>query len=367
MGQTLLGTAPSAQFSTQPTILPQQQDLLSQLSTLLSTGQNPAGVQAYGGQFAAPLQNIQNSSLQGLENIANQVPTAPTGQQTNATGDAFNTLTKSLNYQAPQIDATKAFQSGVVEPMTDDFLQRILPSISGKYGASAGGAYSSDAQKARGQAGTDLERTLSQAGSTFAYNAAQSNQSADVASNAARLSALGQTPSIAGLPGALQSLDIGNLMQTLSAGSVPYNQAQTQVSGQYQDFLNQQAQRQSYLSDYLGGFGSSTVSTNGVGSGGSTGLIQALLGNAGLGAAAGKYVLSDERVKENFERVGDVEGLPLYRFNYKDDATKTRVIGVKAQEAEKRVPSAVIRLPDRARTRAVDYAALIEGLMKEAA
>jgi len=62
--------------------------------------------------------------------------------------------------------------------------------------------------------------------------------------------------------------------------------------------------------------------------------------NAGaqIGSA---YLMSDARMKENIERIGEENGYPTYRFNYKHDPDKT-YIGVMAQDIEKVKPEAII-------------------------
>ncbi len=79
----LTGSAPKATFSTQPTIAPSQNQLLNDLVGLLETGVTPAGVQSYGGTFAAPLSPVQNRSLAALEQEALAGATAGFEQQKN--------------------------------------------------------------------------------------------------------------------------------------------------------------------------------------------------------------------------------------------------------------------------------------------
>lgn len=60
-----------------------------------------------------------------------------------------------------------------------------------------------------------------------------------------------------------------------------------------------------------------------------------------------KGILSDERAKKNIEPIGTIEGHKVYSYDYKgkfDDGQKH--IGVMAQEAEKKDPSAVMTGPD---------------------
>jgi hypothetical protein len=68
----------------------------------------------------------------------------------------------------------------------------------------------------------------------------------------------------------------------------------------------------------------------------------------GLGAtAAGAYMASDERVKENITQIGeDHAGMPIYRYNYVGEDPANVQIGYIAQEVEKTHPEAVATGPD---------------------
>lgn len=369
MGSSLTGSAPKASFSTQPTILPAQQDLMNMLVGILQTGDPVRGVQHYGGTYAAPLNSLQTTSLAGLEQIAGGGTTPqPTAQQTGAMDQSFNALNSALDYQAPQIDSTAAFQSGVVDPLTKAFETSILPAISGQYAGSAGGAYSSGRQQASQQAGANLTDTLASQGSRFAYDAASANQTAELQANQQRLAALGLAPAITGMPTALDtalqgitSTQIQQLLATLGAGAVPYGVAQTQVAGEYGEFTRQQQEEQQIIADFIAAMGAPTVNTLGVGSGGSSGILPGLF--QGAGSALGGW-LSDERVKEDIEQVGEVDGFPLYKFKYIGDPT--RRIGLMAQDVEKRLPSAVGRVPGTG-IKTVNYGTVLEHVLSEAA
>lgn len=82
---------------------------------------------------------------------------------------------------------------------------------------------------------------------------------------------------------------------------------------------------------------------------------QSLLG--GLFGLGGSLIMaSDERLKEDIQPVGSLEGHKLYAYTYKADPTKTPQIGVMAQEVEKKRPDAVLK--DNKGMRAVDYGKL---------
>lgn len=76
--------------------------------------------------------------------------------------------------------------------------------------------------------------------------------------------------------------------------------------------------------------------------------------------ASGIFTISDRRLKENVQQVGDLFGvLPIYEYNYLGDAR--RHVGVMAQDAERVAPAAVIEFGARHR-KAVNYQRLIEAL-----
>jgi hypothetical protein len=69
------------------------------------------------------------------------------------------------------------------------------------------------------------------------------------------------------------------------------------------------------------------------------GIIKGLFG---LGNAS--IMASDERLKENIEPVGaEVEGMPVYEYNYKADPS-TRHVGIMAQDALKKRPDVVVKM-----------------------
>jgi hypothetical protein len=307
------------------------------------------------------------------------------------------------------------------------FLSRTLPGIAGKYGQSAGGAFSSDALHARQQAGTDLERTLAQEGSKYALGAATANQAADLeaarsnqsaglaasqsnlsallstllgnqsdaervgianAGNAltagttnlgagfstqdAILRALNITPSVSTTGITESGGMIDNLLRTLSGGAVPQATQQTELTGRYQDFLNQifreHATGGSHRSRHWPNTGDAICGewrVNGHCAGITLKVLerQMLPGSTGIGSLLA--LLSDRRAKTDVELVGEVDGFPLYRYVYKDDPDKVVNIGLMAQDVEKRKPHAVGRTPEGLKT--VNYAAALEDVLKRAA
>jgi hypothetical protein len=186
------------------------------------------------------------------------------------------------------------------------------------------------------------------------------------------LRALGITPSVSSTGITESGGIIDNLLRTLSGGAVPQATEQTELTGQYQDFLNQINQGNTRRADLIGLGTGRTQETQSVASGGSTGVVPGLLQGLGTTNAAGNSgiasllaLLSDRRAKTDVELVGEVDGFPLYRYVYKDDPDKVVNIGLMAQDVEKRKPHAVGRTPEGLKT--VNYAAALEDVLKRAA
>jgi len=335
----LFGSGPKTSTSTAPTINPLQAGLLSNLSQLLTSGQQPAGVQAYTGQFAAPQTAGQQQVVQQLLDTASGVGTGTGGATTLAQNlpalvQAASSFRApqiasapqiNFNPQTPTIDPTAAFEQGVVKPVTSNFLQTVVPSLNAGAGRSAGGIYSSDLQGATDQALTNLNETLTGAGAQYALGAAQANQGAQLTTNqlleqiaganqGAQLStnalntaselqgqgldlaALGLGPSAISSSYAPASNTAGILESLFPTISTPQQTEQTQLAGQYQDFLNQITQGMQ-LRQLLGSAGTTpTQQTNTTVTPAQQGLIPSLLSsfaaNQGVGNALGSFLFS---------------------------------------------------------------------------
>jgi len=351
------GSAPSVSTSTQPTTNATQGGIQSLLANLLTTGTPPAGIQAYTGSFAAPL----TSGETGIVNSAvGATPSGVTPAQVTGGADLASILPALLNYKAPQvsapttsgaapitggapvtaqqIDPSAAFQTGVVAPTTANFLQTVVPAITGGAGRSAGGAYSSDTAKAEGLAASNLNTTLAGEGAQYALGAQEANQNANLTANLANLTAAnniamanqgtqeqtsladlssilgtnnlnvnsaltGQSDVLAGVgeaPTAISGPDLGpaslasTLGPLLNIAQLPQQTQQVQTTGQYQDFLNQIAQGQT-LAQLMAAFSTTpTQQTTSVVNPGQPSILGGLLGGIGstAGAAAGKALFN---------------------------------------------------------------------------
>jgi hypothetical protein len=127
---------------------------------------------------------------------------------------------------------------------------------------------------------------------------------------------------------------IGASGQAVSAAMTPqqlYNQYASVIFG---------TPAASYSPDFRGTQGGTTT-------GNQSSYNMGLNFGSGLGGAVlGSMLLSDRRVKENIERIGTREGVPVYKFNYVWDKTPRR--GTMAQDLlrDPRYAHAVSRNPD---------------------
>jgi len=325
---------------------------------------------------------------------------------------------QTTDYTAPQIDPSfysDAFQKGVVQPLTSNFEQQILPALKGAAGQSAGGIYSSDASRGTQLAASNLDQQLAAAGSQYALGGAVANQAAQLqtqqlvqAARAGNVQAQQQLQQLqaqtgltdaqlaqqageynvgAGLAGAgVRAGAVGQVPQALitpyvqpatTAGliegafptlSTPQLTEQQRVQAQYADYQSQIQQTMDRIRAALGGGTATTIQPQTAVLPGQTGLLPSLVGAAGsaagsfagspAGSAAIASLFSDRRLKTDIQTVGRNErlGLPVYTFRYKTDPEGIRRIGYMADEVEAKYPWAAAE--DQDGIKYVSYGAL---------
>lgn len=121
------------------------------------------------------------------------------------------------------------------------------------------------------------------------------------------------------------------ILDTLSAGGTRQQQQQQTSDADLQalQFLGQA------LGQIPGIYGGGT--TSGTSASYKPSGLEQLAGIASIGAS----IFSDKRLKENVEYAFDLNGHRVYRFTYRDDNTKTKFLGVMAQEIQENYPHAV--------------------------
>jgi hypothetical protein len=290
--------------------------------------------QAYNGELTA---GINGQQTQGINNInANAGYANPFIQQASGlVQNASNPLTASQiqNYQNPYtqqvVDATQAqFNKSNAEGQN---------SLKGN--AAIAGALGGDRQ-AVAQSQLAGQQATAQAPVIANLYSQGYNNAVNTATNQYQQNPLAQANALANYGVQGQNAALTGAGAQVGAGTLQQQTQQAQDTANYGQFQNQQAypfQTAAYLQQYglpaalaQGSSSNGTQTTPGPNP-----WSQAL----GLGTAA-LTAFSDERVKENIEKVGAThDGQPIYRFNYK--GSPMTQIGLMAQDVEKSHPDAV--------------------------
>ena len=282
--------------------------------------------QQYGGEFVAPLNEVQQQGIQATGQASQsaqpyyQMGTGLTLSGTQAVGPL--TSGQISTYMNPYIE-------GVVDPTLRALQQQQGQQLSQQQAeAIKGGAFGgerSGIQRAMLQGQQNLA-TGQAIAPLYAQGYQQAVQTATGqqgvrAQDLARLAQAGQQ--IAGLGTGAQAAGLQGAQAQIAAGTLGQQTAQAQKTAEYQQFLQergypyQQAQFLANIAMGTGALSGSTTTTE---------------------SPAGFF--SDKRLKENMKVVGETnDGQPIYRFNYKGE--KKTQLGLIAQEVEKDHPEAV--------------------------
>jgi hypothetical protein len=283
--------------------------------------------------FVAPLSQTQQAGIQNTNAMAGAAQPyygAATGLAAQSTGSVNPSALNVGQYMNPFTQSVvNATQAAMNQQQGQQLSQQQAEAIKGgAFGGERAGLQRAQLMGQQGLAQAQAIAPLYQQNYNQALAAAQQQQGVGLGAeqanrqnlqNAATLfGSIGTNAQQAGLAGAQAQLAAGQTQQqTQQAGlQALYNQFQQQ-----QGFPYQQAQ---FLANIAEGTG-------------------ALSGNATSGTSTttgGGGFFSDERLKENIQRVGETDdGQPIYRYNYKGD--KNTQIGLLAQDVEKHHPEAV--------------------------
>ena len=283
--------------------------------------------------FVAPLSQTQQAGIQNTNAMAGAAQPyygAATGLAAQSTGNVNPSALNVGQYMNPFTQSVvNATQAAMNQQQGQQLSQQQAEAIKGgAFGGERAGLQRAQLRGQQSLAQAQAIAPLYQQNYNQALAAAQQQQGVGLGAeqanrqnlqNAATLfGSIGTNAQQAGLAGAQAQLAAGQTQQqTEQAGlQAMYNQFQQQ-----QGFPYQQAQ---FLANIATGTG-------------------ALSGNATSGTSTttgGGGFFSDERLKENIQRVGETDdGQPIYRYNYKGD--KNTQIGLLAQDVEKHHPEAV--------------------------
>ena len=193
--------------------------------------------------------------------------------------------------------------------------------------------------------GSSLRSKAFSDGLALASNNAQQNNAQKLGSLYTGASA-GTNAANSGVAANSQSItDKNNLLGIAEgAGSGLQNSNQLTLDNLLKQYQSQVSSPYDALNGLMGIIGTNNWGSNSSGTSTTTKTPSAYEVIGGLLGAAGnaKALFSDERLKTNIRRVGQLDnGLGVYAYSYKDDPFERTHIGVMAQEAEKVRPEAI--------------------------
>lgn len=174
-----------------------------------------------------------------------------------------------------------------------------------------------------------------------ANNSAQATNNMYSTESAASLYGVGQ--GMSGL-GAAGNMSIQNSLAGGQLGGQQAGLQQNQLTSNFNNWYMQQAQNNPLLSQLYGQMNSTPAQTQQTYVPGALGSILGLGGTlaGGIGSAGGLGAFfSDRRLKENIQKVGRINDINLYSYNYK--GLPGRQVGVIAQQLHRNHPEAVIK------------------------
>lgn len=302
------------------------------------------------GSQASALSNLQNATA-SIPNMGapamgavQKLFNSSTAPQAGMLTDAFGTLQGNLASAADPNNLDPMKTPGLSDSLTA-LTKQITNNVKGVYAGS--GRDPSGAGTFAGTLGTGLAQGLAPV-LTNQFNTNRANQQA----------AAGQLFSGAGTTASgltnLNQTDLSNGLSGVNAAGMLtplYTQpAIAQVTAanaaQQQPFSNLASVLQPAL-----GMGALGTQTNGTTTQTpANNPFSNILGGLSLGAG---LLFSDKNLKSNIHKVGMLDnGIPLKRFTMKGDPTKTPMVGVIAQDVEKKDPGAVVKV---GKYKAVDY------------
>lgn len=149
-----------------------------------------------------------------------------------------------------------------------------------------------------------------------------------------------------GFGNAAQQAYINQLLSALAGSASQYDiQSDIYAARQGLAAAQQQAQQQAYNNR--------------------AGLISSLISGSSSGAGAyyGTKAASDKRLKENINKLDEVNGINIYEFNYIGD--DKRQVGVIAQEMQEKCPECVIENYENSGYLGVDYSKLPDSVQQK--
>lgn len=217
----LLGSKPSTQQATLPTLSPGQEELSKVFREFIKTGGGPVSgtVQPFTGDLSAPAPAATTTSLAALEDLAKQFATGTGVGQTQQV--AQETLERLLSTGAT--DSTEFFNTSVRDPLLEFFDEDIIPGIGRRF---SGSFFGSDRMGAERDATETLIETLGREKARISFEAEESAKNRQI-------EALKQVSNITGIP-------VQVLGQIISAAEIGRQPDRERVAGEKGEFIRQQ-------------------------------------------------------------------------------------------------------------------------------
>jgi hypothetical protein len=366
------------QTSTQTTVPTPNPAVASAATQNLSFGQNlqNQGFSPYTGEMVAPLSPTQQASISNTNNVVNQGLSFGLPQ----IQGLYNTIANA----GPSSVRANSIASNMSPYMNQYVNMALAPQVQAEQNlfaqqnqanaaaATASGAFG-DQRAGIQQANTFLNQSVANQGLIgSAYNAAFNTaigagaqdtanqlQAQTTNANLFQQYLMNQGQAAQGLEGASNyALGLTNAQNTMGAQQTANTQAGLNalynqwLMGQQYPFQTSQNLNQDIAAGATG-MPPITNTTLQQPNNSGFGVLGSLLGasmsggSGGFGSSAMGMLLgmSDERMKENIEEVGElVDKTPVYLFSYKGDPFERRVLGVMAQDLEEKNPEAVHEL-----------------------
>ena len=324
IGDFLFGDEPEQTETSLPTLTPEQEELLKQLIGIVGGDEGLGNLEQ---DFGLGPSQIELASLGGLENLVNNLPTVSEGSETQqrvdeVTGAGLDAF-EDIFSQGPE-DIDEFFRATVQDPLLEDFSEEILPNLQTEF---AGSFFGGERREAEARAREDLLDTLVQERTRFGFESREADRNRSIAAGQV-FPNLGGFASTSDFIRPAASANI--LSQLLGTGRVG-----SDIRGRQ---LDERARR---ISQALGALGIPAFENVVTAQDGSSGFIN----NIAPSLVAGAFTLSDERLKEDIEKISETdEGLGIYKYRFKHDPKHKLRMGIMAQELEDLDPSAVIEV-----------------------
>lgn len=214
------------------TLTPEQKALLDKLLGELSKGSATGPGETYGKPMVADLSDIENLSLEALEQrILNQ------GQ--NSTSAASAALKDIIAKRGAPVDATDFYSKNIRDPLMQDFREQILPDITRRFSGSA--AFGSDRMRAEDVATRNLVTTLERGLSDVQYKSSNDAM-------ARLMQAIGLAPGV-------EAGGTNELLALMSGAGLPRAVEQMKLAADYDEWVRAQNKGDQRVNQILAALG----------------------------------------------------------------------------------------------------------------